>query len=179
MSEDLINYGELIDDAMHLIVKKALKLAALRPLPGDHHFFISFVTKYPGVSISNKLLEKYPNEMTIVLQFQFEELIVEEDYFSVILSFGGVKEKLVIPFASLTAFADPSVKFGLQFRYAWDKKEEVDDLPKAEITKFNSLSKNTAQPKEVLNDSSKPVDSDNVITLDKFRKKSTKPKDKP
>lgn len=174
MDDDLINYSALIDDAMHAIVKKALEIAIEHGLPGDHHFFVSFMTNYPGVQISPKLRKKYTIEMTIVLQYQFEDLHVTDKDFGVILSFDNVKERVVVPFAALTAFADPSVKFGLQFRHIDDLPPE--EQPAAEIKEFvspdpsdnNSDKKSgTDSKKRSPNDDSKA----NVITLDTFRKK--------
>lgn len=178
MNEDLINYGALIDDAMHVIVKKALEIAAERGLPGDHHFFVSFLTRYPGVKISEKLLNKYPDEMTIVLQYQFEELKIEEHCFSVILSFNSIKEKILVPYAALTAFADPSVKFGLQFRHIDEFSEE--DTPIAEVKEFVSPEEIDLDPKPKKTASRKKksaeaeknsTHSNNVITLETFRNK--------
>ncbi len=168
MDEDIINYGKLIDDAMHIIVKKALEEVVIRNgLPGSHHFFISFLTRYPGVVISDKLAQKYPNEMTIVLQYQFEELAVSQDSFSVVLSFDNVKECITIPFASLTAFADPSVKFGLQFRYV---EEELESDNNASSTP-KEMDANKAEEGNSDKAQHSPLSVDNVITLDHFRKK--------
>jgi hypothetical protein len=167
MSEDFINYGALIDEAMHIIVKKSLKIASSKKLPGDHHFFISFMTKYHGVGLSDKLKKKYPQEMTIVLQFQYEDLKVEEEFFSVILSFDNIKEKIIIPFASITAFADPSVKFGLQFRHVDEDFEEEITLQDYSSNRTPSI-KNNKATKEVIKDSG----ASNVVTLDNFRKKT-------
>lgn len=169
MKKSLIDYSELVDDAMHLIVKKSLQLFAESDLRGDHHFFISFITKYPGVIISDKLRQKYPYEMTIVLQHQFEDLIIEDDYFTVVLSFDNLPEKVVVPFASLTAFADPSVKFGLQFRH-------IDDWNEEESDKMNGGSANKKESAKVKKKSSKAVASeevkdDNIISLDFQNKK--------
>ncbi|AZL16417.1 ClpXP protease specificity-enhancing factor SspB [Rickettsiales endosymbiont of Stachyamoeba lipophora] len=113
-----INYALIIEKSLYYVVRNVLEIVVNHGLLGQHHFFISFLTNYPGVELSEKLKNKYPHEITIVLQHQYDELIVKEDYFSVVLSFGGLKERIVVPFASLTAFADPSVKFGLQFRHA-------------------------------------------------------------
>lgn len=121
MKSELIDYSALVDSAMHLIVKKSLEIFSASKNRGEHHFYISFITKYPEVVLSDKLHNRYPYEMTIVLQHQFEDLRIEDDRFSVLLSFDGEQERLVVPFAALSAFADPSVKFGLQFRH-------VDDL---------------------------------------------------
>ena len=161
---DTINYGELIDDAMHIIVRKALEKVIKDGLPGEHHFFISFLTQYPGVKISPALIEKYPEEMTIVLQYQFSDLFVDEKGMGISLSFDNVKESLYIPFMSLTAFADPSVKFGLQFRHVMDEDYEVDDASSEleNITDDNPKSTTKAKSDKC---------PDNVVTLDSFRKK--------
>ncbi len=110
-----INYPKLVDDAMRDIAIKLIKSLELTPLRGEHHFLISFITKFPGVILSDRLLQKYPEEMTIVLQHQFADLKTSEKEVSVKLSFGGIQENIVLPFASLTAFVDPSSKFSLQF----------------------------------------------------------------
>jgi hypothetical protein len=115
MAEDLIRYDILAQDALRGVVRKVLSEVALTGLPGEHHFFISFATKAPGVRISSRLLDQYPEEMTIVLQHQFWDLAVTDTAFEVGLSFNNVPERLLIPFAAIKGFADPSVQFGLQF----------------------------------------------------------------
>ena len=115
MYEDLIRYDKLIDSAMRFVVKEALKEVCNVGLKGDHHFLLSFITDADGVEIPKTLKERYPNEMTIVIQHQFENLIINDDRFSVTLSFDGKKEAIVVPFMALTSFADPGVKFGLKF----------------------------------------------------------------
>lgn len=171
MDEDLINYGKLIDDAMHIIVKKALEMVITQNgLPGGHHFFISFLTRYPGVQLSDKLRQKYPNEMTIVLQYQFEELQVTDEHFSVMLSFDNLKEQVIIPFAALTAFADPSVKFGLQFRYL-DEEKSLTETQLEPVTAAESAAPAPEKKSTGGKKASKPAGTDNVITLDNFRKK--------
>ena len=165
---DEINYSAFIDEAMHIIVRKSLAIAAQRSLPGNHHFFISFLTHFPGVALSEKLRNKYPEEMTIVLQYQFEDLLVEENGFSVVLSFDNIKEKIVVPFTSLTAFADPSVKFGLQFRYLKDSKDG-DIIHPAGIEQPQQRSNSDKQ--ESTKQAIERSGADNVIALDSFRKK--------
>jgi hypothetical protein len=165
--KNIIDYNALVDDAMHLIVKKSLEIFANNDLEGDHHFFISFVTKYPGVIISEKLHKKYPYEMTIVLQYQFENLQIDERGFSVSLSFDGKKESISIPFAALTAFADPSAKFGLQFRHADNSNLEDDDSSNNILTE--SFEPKTSTTESIVSDKKK----DNVIALD-FRNKKRK-----
>lgn len=110
-----INYEALAQDAMRGVVRTVLTRTAKAGLPGDHHFFISFDTQAPGVSLSKRLKEKYAHEMTIVLQHRFWDLTVTEDRFEVKLTFDGVPEKLVVPFAAIKVFFDPSVRYGLQF----------------------------------------------------------------
>ena len=116
MSQNTLDYERLVDGALKGVVREALALAGRRGLPGSHHFYITFKTAHPGVELSDALRGRYPDEMTIVLQHQFWGLEVNEDAFEVTLSFSGVSERLKIPYAALTAFVDPSVKFGLQFR---------------------------------------------------------------
>jgi hypothetical protein len=161
--KNIIDYSVLVDDAMHLIVKKSLEIFAKGNLDGDHHFFISFITKYPGVTISEKLHNKYPYEMTIVLQYQFEDLFINDKGFSVCLSFDNQKEKIVIPFAALTAFADPSVKFGLQFRHIdEDQNEDI-----------NTMSANNSSSHSKENPTTNVGAKGNVIALD-FKNKKLK-----
>jgi uncharacterized protein len=123
MAKDLIRYDLLVQDALKGVVRKVLGDAIRDGLPGDHHFYISFRTDFPGVRVSQRLRDKYPQEMTIVLQHQFWDLIVTEHTFEVGLSFSGVPERLLIPFDALTGFFDPSVQFGLKF----DVEDKVDD----------------------------------------------------
>lgn len=116
MTDDLLHYPSLIDQAMRDVVHDVLRRVSASGLPGEHHFYISFNTAHPGVKMSDQLKSRYPKEITIVLQHQFWDFHVEDQRFHVTLSFGGVPEKLTVPFSALTAFADPSVKFGLQFQ---------------------------------------------------------------
>ena len=113
--KDQIRYDVLARDAMRGVIRRVLEDVAKHGLPGDHHFYITFLTQADGVKISPRLMGQYPNEMTIILQHQFWDLIVSEERFEVGLSFGSVPEKLVVPFAAIKAFLDPSVQFGLQF----------------------------------------------------------------
>jgi hypothetical protein len=115
MAEDLIRYDILAQDALRGVVRKVLSEASRTGLPGEHHFYVSFLTRAPGVRISSRLLSQYPEEMTIVIQHQFWDLTVTEQAFEVGLSFNGVPERLLVPFSALKGFLDPSVQFGLQF----------------------------------------------------------------
>lgn len=113
--ESTIDYEGLAQEAMRGVVRKVLARTAKSGLVGDHHFYISFDTEAPGVSLSRRLKEKYPHEMTIVLQHRFWDLAVSEDRFEVKLTFDGIPERLVVPFEAIKVFFDPSVRFGLQF----------------------------------------------------------------
>jgi hypothetical protein len=114
--ESLLPYDEWTEEALRHVVVSALSHAARSGLPGEHHFYLTFRTDHPQVSLPARLRAQYPQEMTIILQHQFWDLKVEDDRFSVGLSFGGVPTTLVIPFVALTAFADPHVRYGLRFR---------------------------------------------------------------
>lgn len=131
MSVDHIRYDLLAQEALRSVVRRVLTDVARTGLPGEHHFFISFDTRAPGVRLSQRMKEKYPEEMTIVLQHQFWDLIVTDTSFEVGLSFGGIPERLLVPFTALKGFFDPSVKFGLQFETlsADADGEETDDAP--------------------------------------------------
>ena len=115
MSKDLIRYDLLVQDALNGVVREVLSDAARDGLAGDHHFYISFRTDFPGVRLSNRLREKYPQDMTIILQHQYWDLAVTEHAFEVGLSFSGIPERLLVPFDAVTGFFDPSVQFGLKF----------------------------------------------------------------
>ena len=182
---DEINYAALIDSAMHSIVKEALRIAAVEGLPGEHHFYISFVTRFAGVKLSERLRQKYPEEMTIVLQYQFESLEVYQDRFAVSLRFDGIPESIVVPFLAMTAFADPSVKFGLQFRHLDDllrlpqDNDEAQD--KVQGIHFPAMEAKTGDifvPRVAQAAADQAVEVkeeiDNVIVLDRFRKKRDK-----
>jgi hypothetical protein len=115
MPTDHIRYDLLAQEALRGVMRTVLADVAKRGLPGEHHFKITFSTTAPGVELSERMSERYPQEMTIVLQYQFWDLTVAEESFEVGLSFSGVAERIVIPFDAITAFFDPSVQFGFQF----------------------------------------------------------------
>ena len=129
MPDDLMRYDLLVQDALRGVVRKVLTDAARDGLPGEHHFYISFRTDAPGVKVSSRLKEKYPQDMTIVLQHQFWDLIVADANFEVGLSFSGVPERLFVPYAAVTGFFDPSVQFGLKFELAEDDAAGEDEAP--------------------------------------------------
>ena len=128
MSEDvrdsLIPYDEIVQDALRAVVGRVLsQVVGSDSLPGEHHFYITFKTQAPGVAIPGHLIAKFPDEMTIVLQNRFWDLTVEDDHFSVGLSFNQTPSMLTIPYAAITAFVDPSVDFGLQFQVSDDSED--------------------------------------------------------
>ena len=115
---DIIDYETLAQNAMRGLVRTVLTRVAKSGLPGEHHFYIAFKTDAPGVSLSKRLKQKYPEEMTVVLQHRFWDLIVAEDRFEVKLTFDGIAERLQVPFSAIKVFFDPSVPYGLQFEEA-------------------------------------------------------------
>lgn len=125
MSKDVLRYDLMVQEALKGVVRKILSEAARDGLPGEHHFYVTFRTGAPGVRLSQRLREKHPEEMTIVLQHQFWDLSVSDHAFEVGLSFSGVPERLLVPFDAITTFFDPSVQFGLKFE-TQDAPEEVE-----------------------------------------------------
>ena len=115
MATDLIRYDLLVQEALRGVVRNVLSEAARNGLQGEHHFFITFKTNAPGLRLSNRMRERYPDEMTIILQHQFWDLGVTDHAFEVGLSFSNAPERLLVPFAAVTSFVDPSVQFGLKF----------------------------------------------------------------
>jgi uncharacterized protein len=127
MAVDHIRYDILAREALRGVVRTVLRDTARNGLPGEHHFYISFDTRAEGVQLSPRMLAQYPEEMTVVLQHQFWDLVVTDDGFEVGMSFGGVPERVTVPFGAIKGFFDPSVQFGLQFeeiQEAVDKKRE-------------------------------------------------------
>jgi hypothetical protein len=173
-----LDYAKLIDDAMHFVVKSALKQVEKSGLPSNHHFFITFKTDAKGVMIGDKLKERYPEEMTIVVQHQFYDLEVDDNQFSIVLSFDGIKHNLTVPFNSLISFVDPSVKFGLQFSSVFADGEDEQNSPESKNDKkVDKLSKTSGKSKKSGasgKDSKTKVAANNVVTLDKFRNKKDK-----
>jgi hypothetical protein len=157
MTKDFIGYQGLLDAALRGVVRDALRRIEKQGLIGAHHFYLTFKTHFPGVDLPSFLKEQYPDEMTIILQHQFWGLKVKDEEFEVTLSFRKVPATLAIPFAALTAFADPGVQFGLQFREAGDPDDEA-PKPVVEKPVEPAAEKQPAQPGE-------------VVSLDSFRKK--------
>ena len=162
MTDIKIEYDKMVQSALLGIVRDVLQDTAENGLPGEHHFYVTFDTNHPGVVIPNHLKEKYPDDMTIVLQNQFWDMLVDKEHFEISLSFNRVKEHLYIPFDALLGFLDPSVDFGLHFQTV--DEEELKDINDQSITL-------EATPKE--DDIVEPTssDDDKVVTLDSFRKK--------
>lgn len=165
MVKDFIGYEALADDALRAVVREALRRVAKQGLVGAHHFFITFKTQAPGVDVPPFLQERYPDEMTIVLQNQFWDLNVADDgFFEVTLTFQKVPAALHIPYAAVTAFVDPGVQFGLQFR---NSSARVQGQTGAQpVLKPEDKPAETAPPAEQAEKN--PA---SVVSLDKFRKK--------
>ena len=187
-SENALRYDRMVEDALLSVVHRSLSYAAENGLPGEHHFYITFRTDHPAVEIPDHLRERYPGEMTIILQYQFWDLTVHDDRFSVTLSFSDVPEKLTIPFEAVAAFADPSVRFGLQFDVGdngdeemaagdepTDDEEAVPDqgaMTKERQAKADEAPGNEPQATDDGDETSESEEeSGNVVTLDTFRKK--------
>jgi uncharacterized protein len=168
MAGKLLDYNQLVETALRGAVREALKRVAEFGLPGNHHFYITFRTDQPGVELPDYLHERYPEEMTIVLQHQYWGLEANEDWFQVTLSFNKVPERLVIAYAAITAFADPSVQFGLQFRVA----PNADSRP-AMATPAPIGNADPGQTEDVPADDSAERKTGDVVALDAFRKKKT------
>ena len=174
MSVDHIRYDILAQDALRGVVRTVLTDAAAKGMPGEHHFLISFDPRAEGVRMSDRLRSQYPEEMTIVLQHQFWDLIVNDEGFEVGLSFGGVPERLAVPFEAIKGFFDPSVQFGLQFETigaeaaAENKDETGGDAARILPAPANPEKGGNVEP-PAPPDGGKP--GAEVVRLDRFRKK--------
>lgn len=165
-----MRYDQLAQNALRGVVRDALRKVQRTGLPGEHHFYIAFNTKYPGVGLSPRIAERYPREMTVVLQHQYWNLNIYEDRFEVELSFDNIPEKLIIPFNSVKGFLDPHVQFGLQFEVVpvegleeTKQGEVVDMTGKPAIERESDGKVETGE----LSDTSEKK----VVSLDAFRKK--------
>lgn len=167
MTQDFLEYPKLVEQAMRSVVRSALEVVADNGLPGLHHFYITFRTREPGVQISDRLLAQYPEEMTIVLEHQFWDLLVDETGFSVALSFGGVREHLSIPYSTISAFVDPSVKFGLQFDASSSEETDTQSAPPEDT----APAENTPAPEPASETTDGEQGDGQVVALDSFRKK--------
>jgi uncharacterized protein len=168
MAQDRLRYDRMIDDALRGVVRKALADVAERGLPGGHHFLITFKTHAPGVEIPDYLRERYPDTISIMLQYEFWDLEVDEKRFAVTLSFSDVQERLVVPLPAITGFVDPFAKFRLEFQ-AQDQGESA----VADRRERRTGAKPTEVPKAAAkeSDGNEAAKSAEVVTLDAFRKK--------
>jgi hypothetical protein len=155
MARDILQYGTMVEAALRAVVRQALTEVAESGLPGDHHFYITFRTSYPGVELPDYLRARYPAEMTIVLQFQYYDLAVDDNQFSVTLTFNNAPERLVIPLRAISVFADPSVNFALPFQPAEPMAGEISPPP--------------AEKAETKQEG--PEKTGEVVSLDQFRRK--------
>ena len=150
-----LNYELLVEDALRNVVRASLVIAERAGLPGDTHFYISFATNYPGVAISDELATEHPETITIVIQHQYEDLNVSDDHFEITLFFGGRPSPMIVPFAAVTSFNDPSVGFGLQFGINESDLEAIEAETDIGDTGINAESEQV---------------SADVVSLDSFRK---------
>jgi hypothetical protein len=165
--EDLMRYDHLAQMALRGVVREAVRRVEREGLPGEHHFYIAFNTRYPGVLLSERILERYPREMTIVLQHQYWNLKVFDTWFEVELSFDNIPEKLVIPFNAIKGFLDPAVQFGLQFEVV-AVEEQPAEAPQAAVP----LHKTATPAAEGAADETESAGGETkVVSLDAFRKK--------
>jgi hypothetical protein len=171
MAKDLIGYDVLVENGLRSVIREALRRVAADGWPGTHHAYITFRTDAPGVDVPDALRARYPDELTIVLQHQFWGLEVEDDFFAVTLSFSKVGHRLVVPFSALTGYADPSVKFGLQFGAA-ARGEENAASPRAGDATARARGDETAPAPEADDDDTAPeAGGEKVVALEQFRKK--------
>ena len=160
--EDKIGYGQLVENALRSVVRNALRKVEREGLPGEHHFYITTRTKAPGVRLPKYLVEKFPDEITLVLQHQFWDLVASEETFAVTLTFSGKSERLVVPYSAIASFVDPSIDFGLQFK-AVTTPEELGAAVGGAPIEGSTASEN---------DKGTPADSGEpkVVKLDTFRR---------
>ena len=156
-----IDYGKLMHNAMRGLIQHVLRDVRDNGLPGVHHFFITFDTTHPEVDIAEWLHDRYPGEMTVVMQHWFDNLVVEDDFFSVTLNFGDQPEDLTIPYDAILTFVDPSVEFGLRFE---SHEEDDDDEDEEDLAPFTEVTDEEIEAEEA----EKP--EADVVSLDSFRK---------
>ncbi len=169
MDQDPFRYDKWIENALRSVVKQALEQVRDSGLWGNHHFYITFQTTFPGVEMPEKLQAQYPEEITIVLQYEFWDMLVGDEEFNVTLSFDNVRSPLKVPYAAITAFADPAVKFGLQLKMEGVEDEE---FLTDELSFDEAVTPVMADPSEEVEEA--PVEEEKmgeVISLEAFRKK--------
>ena len=165
MNKDLIQYGNMVEAALLGVVRNILHNTAQEGLNGDHHFYITCKTGSLGITLPKYLEASYPDEITLVIQHQYWDLEVDDNFFNITLSFNGKKESLHVPFKSITSFVDPSVEFGLQFNVSENNIKQKD--LQTEISPADSF---TNEDKSIINDSKSDQADENVVSLDTFRR---------
>jgi hypothetical protein len=177
MAKEILQYNLMVESALRAVVRQAVAEVAESGLPGKHHFYITFRTTYPGVELPDYLRARYPAEMTIVLQFQFYDLVVTDTGFSVTLTFNNSPERLVIPFRAITVFADPSVNFALPFQPVEPTPMELLEAPAKlqpakPVTPATAMGKTLAPVATTPKPAAEAADkSGEVVSLDHFRRK--------
>jgi len=177
MAQDLMNYEQMTQLALRGVVRDAIRRVIREDgLPGAHHFYITFLTRYPGAEIDEGLAKKYPEEITIVLEHQFWDLTANDENFEVTLKFGGVPKYIKVPYTAITRFHDPSVGFALQFEAAKETAPEAAVEPLAKIQPETKPKRKPAKKTKAKKDAAKTEDKaeetgDKVVSLDSFRKK--------
>ena len=161
MTRKTIDYGSLMHRAMRGLIRDVLLQVEREGLPGDHHFFITFDTTHPDTEIADWLSDRYPTEMTVVMQAWYDNLDVTDDGFAITLNFGEVPEALYIPYDAIKTFVDPSVEFGLRFESQTEERNDSEPV---------ALNADKPKPTVVKPDSDKPQKDADVVSLDKFRK---------
>lgn len=167
--DDILRYDRMVEKALRGVVKSSVREVMENGLPGDHHFYITFLTDYKGVQIPDYLRERYPGEMTIVLQYQFSDLSIDDDILRVTLSFNNIPEKLEVPLASISIFADPSVNFALQFQPVEESFDEADLIAALDEEDLDLGSPDGDDDDD--NPSGGGGSKGEVVSLDQFRKK--------
>jgi hypothetical protein len=185
MAKQILQYSAMVEAALRAVVRQSLSEVAENGLPGNHHFYITFRTSYPGVQVPDYLRARYPSEMTIVLQFQFYDLTVDDTAFSVTLTFNNAPERLVIPLRAITVFADPSVNFALPFQPVEPSVTETaaSAVPKIAPAKAapvktekakpvkDTQPEKTGKPEKTGAEKTGAEKTGEVVSLDQFRRK--------
>ncbi|MCH2251069.1 MAG: ClpXP protease specificity-enhancing factor SspB [Cognatishimia sp.] len=164
-----IEYGNLMHRALRRLIQEVLEDVRDNGLPGEHHFFITFDTRHPGANIADWLMDRYPSDMTVVMQHWFDNLEITDDGFSVTLNFGDAPEPLYIPFEAIKTFVDPSVEFGLRFESQSDE-DDLDEDEESASADVEEIDIPPAEPHAETETDTETADAD-VVSLDSFRKK--------
>ena len=175
-SQTGLNYELLVEDALRSVVRSSLRIVENIGLPGETHFYISFITGHDGVQLAESLLAKHPEQMTIVIQHQYADLQVSDDHFSITLFFDGKPSPMIIPFQAVTSFNDPSVGFGLQFGMLDDSDDDggrlsLDDVNSAAVAKTHDKHDTDNSGDKYLETNDEKTAE--IVSLDTFRKRPT------